>query len=303
MTPEIQKSILRACGRFIRKTLEPIEKRLADMENKSMESEVTAIVSKLLTSNDSRSIFCMATNEAVAKHFEANPVRDGKDAEPIEISDVVAELLVAPEIKTLVDLHVAEAVEALPKPENGKDADPVSDEQISKFVESYLQANPPAPGKDGTNVTADDVRGVVELEVMKGLRDLERHAGEVIQRAADAIPKPKDGADGQDLTGAELDYDGERGLIIRHNGGEIVKRMPIPIDRGYWRPGMKSEKGDVVTESGSAWIALADNDVKPSLETKEFWRMMARKGKDGERGEKGVPYVPPAPVKLGNGNG
>jgi hypothetical protein len=301
MTPDIQKSILRACARFLRKQIEPIEKRLLDMETKALEPELSGIVSKFMSTEETKARLDLDVSAAVAKHLLANPIREGKDADPVEVFEVVSELLVADELKTLVDLHVAESVaryfEENPV-KHGKDADPIADDQIGAHVAAYLAKNPPEKGDDGKSVTADDVKGLVELEVMKGLRDLERHAGEVIQRAADAIPKPRDGIDGRDLTGAEIDYDGERGLIIRNNGLEIVKKMPLPIDRGYWREGFVAEKGDVVTTEGSAWIALKDNSVKPSLDNKDSWRMLARKGKDGDKGDKGSPYVPPQPVKL-----
>ncbi len=40
------------------------------------------------------------------------PGPPGKDAEPIDAKEVVRELLAGPEVKTLVDLHVAEAFQA-----------------------------------------------------------------------------------------------------------------------------------------------------------------------------------------------
>jgi len=39
------------------------------------------------------------------------PGPPGKDAEPIDAKEVVRELLAGPEVKTLVDLHVAEAMQ------------------------------------------------------------------------------------------------------------------------------------------------------------------------------------------------
>lgn len=36
MTREIQAAILRACGRYMRKALEPIEKRLGELEQRAM---------------------------------------------------------------------------------------------------------------------------------------------------------------------------------------------------------------------------------------------------------------------------
>ena len=90
------------------------------------------------------------------------------------------------------------------------------------------------------------------------------------------------GKDGADFSDAELDYDGQRGLIIRGKGGQIVKRMPLPMDGGFWREGMSCEKGDIVTNNGSAWLSLRDTKAKPCVENKEDWRLFARKGKDGK---------------------
>lgn len=84
MTPEIQKSILRACGRFIRKTLEPIEKRLADMENKSMEVPLDGIVKELLSAEELTTLVDLHVAEAVTKHFEANPIQHGQKGDPGE---------------------------------------------------------------------------------------------------------------------------------------------------------------------------------------------------------------------------
>ena len=59
-----------------------------------------------------------------------------------------------------------------------------------------------------------------------------RDLGEFVGR--DGVP----GKDGADFANVEIDYDGERTIIIRGQGGEIRKHLPIPLDRGYWRDGM-----------------------------------------------------------------
>jgi hypothetical protein len=107
----------------------------------------------------------------------------------------------------------------------------------------------------------------------------------------------KDGKDGADFTDAEIDFDGERGLIIRGKGGEIRKRLSIPMDKGYWREGLAVQKADIVTQDGSAWIALRDTTEPPSHQAKEDWRLFARKGKDGERGARGTVHSD-APISL-----
>lgn len=245
MTPDIQKSILRACGRFIRKALDPIEKRITDMETKALEVPLDGIVKELLSADELKTLVDLHVAEAVAKHFEANPIQHGQKGDPGDKGEPGA---------------------------NGADGVGLAGAVIDREGELVVTK---------TNGEAIKLGRVIGMDGQKGA----------------------DGKDGADFADVEFDYDGERGLIIRGKGGEIVKRLPIPIDRGYYREGMSCEKGDVVTESGSAWIAIADTSAKPGHDQKDAWRMLARKGRDGERGEKGVPYVPPAPVKLGNGNG
>lgn len=193
--------------------------------------------------------------------------------ETLDVAEVVSQVLVREELKTLVDLQTAES------------------------VTSYFNENPVQHGKDGTD-GKDGVglaSAIIDREgelVLTNTKGDSFKLGKVIGSDGDK------GKDGADFTSVEIDYDGERTLTIRGTGGEIVKTLPIPIDRGYWRDGLKAEKGDVYTEDGSAWIALKATDKKPSIGNSEDWRMMARKGRDGRQGDAGKDYQPPQPVKL-----
>lgn len=214
---------------------------------------------------------------------------DGKDADPISVAEVAAELLATDGLKALVDLHVAEAVAALPKPENGKDG------AQGPQGEPGDPGTKGDPGADGVGLAGAviDREGALTLTLTNGET---KSLGVIVGKDGDPGQNGKDGAD---FTDVEIDYDGERTLTIRGKGGEITKHLPIPLDRGYYRDGMKSLQGDVVTHDGNAWIAVADNDCKPCLENKHAWRMLARKGRDGRDG---VVLPPAGPVKLGDGN-
>ena len=90
----------------------------------------------------------------------------------------------------------------------------------------------------------------------------------------------------------QFEYDGERTVTAKFvRGGSVLKsvpwKFPVIIDRGYWRQGMKAEKGDAVTDGGTLYIALRDTDERPGTGAKD-WRIGARKGRDGNQG----------PVKL-----
>lgn len=79
------------------------------------------------------------------------------------------------DVRALIDDAVAAAVAQLPAPTNGKDADPTA---IADAVAAAV-ADLPAP-KDGTSVTLADVEPVIE---------------EAVTRAVAALPAPVDGKD------------------------------------------------------------------------------------------------------------
>lgn len=197
-------------------------------------------------------------------------------SEKLEISEVVAQVLGTDELKALVDLQAAES------------------------VVNYFTENPVQHGKDGTN-GADGVGlagAVIDRDGELVLTNTKGDAFRLGKVIGSDGQKGLDGKDGADFTNTVFEYDGERTLTIRGTAGEITKTLPIPMDRGYWRDGLKAEKGDVYTEDGSAWIALKSTDKKPSIGNAEDWRMFARKGRDGRQGDAGKDYVPPQPVKL-----
>ncbi len=217
------------------------------------------------------------------------PGPPGRDAEPIEAKAIVAELLAGPEIKTLVDFHVAEHFEAHPV-QNGKDGEHGKDGERGAPGQAGEKGEPGVVGKDGAGI-ADlfiDRDGALVATMTDGRT---KSLGVVVGKDGER------GKDGSDFSDATIEYDGERTLIIRGKGGEIVKRMPIPMDKGYWRDGMEAEKADIVTHNGNAWIALRDTKAKPCVENKEDWRLFARKGRDGNDSPPRAP-VAAKPVTL-----
>ena len=210
----------------------------------------------------------------------------GQDAEPVLVADVVAELVKSDHIGPVIDLYVAEAVakhfEANPV-RDGKDGLPGAAGECGE------PGTKGEPGADGVGLAGAviDREGALTLTLTNG------------ETKSLGVIVGKDGAngkDGADFTEVEFDYDGERGLIIRGKGGEIVKRLPIPIDRGYWSDGKSFEHGDVTTHDGAVFIALRDTKAKPCKENAEDWRIMCRKGRDGKDGRNGIDLT--KPVKL-----
>jgi len=206
----------------------------------------------------------------------------GDPAPPVEIdvSDVVKELLSADGIKQLVGLE----------------------------VDAFLTENPPAPGKDGKDgdkgdpgksVTLEDVSLFLDAAIAKHVLDFERRANETLAKAIDKIPEPKDGRDGVDLTELSVDFDGERTVTVKGRTGEVSKRLPIPLWRGYWSEGVVAERGDILTHNGTAYIAVVDNPkCEPGVGKYDHeWKVFTRKGRDGKDGRNGIDRTKPVDLK------
>lgn len=234
------------------------------------------------------------------EELEARHPEKGEDGNSVTVEDI------AP----LISEQVRAAVSALPAPKDGLDADPIDISDVVKGVlatdeirmlvnleaVSYLQENPPPKGDTGKSLTIEDISLFLDAALAKWALEFERRASDTLSKVIEKIPAPKDGNDGVDFSNCEMEYDGERKVTIRGNGGEITKHIDLPLDKGYWRDGMLCEKSDIVTHDGHAWISLRENKSKPCYENKEDWRLFARRGRDG-RDHTDKP--PPGPVKLG----
>lgn len=208
----------------------------------------------------------------------------GQDAPPVEIdvADVVKQLLAADGVKQYLKLEVEAYMEENPPPagRDGRDGEPGA------------RGEKGDPGQDGAGI-ADlliDRDGNLTATFTDGRM---KSLGVVVGK--DGAPGAP-GRDGADFSDVSIDYDGERTITIKGRGGEIVKRVPIPLDRGYWSPGQSHEKGDVVTHNGVAFIAKRDTSAEPKTENSDDWRILARKGRDGKDGRNGIDKT--GPVKL-----
>jgi hypothetical protein len=246
------------------------------------DEQIFSQVSKFLSANPP------ARGEKGEAGEKGEPGPAGKDAEPIDVRTVVRELIESDELLSLVELRVKEEVSRLPPPKDGKDGAP------GEKGEPGTQGPKGDPGQDGAGIRdlLIDRDGALVATFTDGRT---KSLGVVVGR--DGAPG-RDGKDGADFTEARFDYDGERTLKAIGKGGEVVYRLPIPIDRGYWKKGAY-EKSDVVTEGGTAYIALRETSEKPSPQSAD-WRILARKGRDGTDGRNGIDKT--APVKV-DGNG
>jgi hypothetical protein len=209
----------------------------------------------------------------------------------------------------------------------GKDADPSAIIELKAEVAALafdLQSKL-TEAEHVKSVTPDDLRVVYD----SAKAELAETFQEMLAKAIAALPKPKDGVDGQpgrdgrdgmpgipgtkgmdgapgangqdgapgrdgSLEHLKADYDGERTITLCHKDGAPIDggviRLPIPLDRGVWRPEGEYVKGDTATFGGSLFIAQKDEPGKP--EAGDGWRLAVKRGRDGRNGKDSGPTQP-----------
>lgn len=201
----------------------------------------------------------------------------------------------------------------MPAPKDGKDGAPGKDADpeeiraaIAKAVSEIQEPQDGAPGKDGepgkdgASVTVDDVLPQLEAGFSRWALDFERRAADVLQRATERIPVPKDGVDGMSIEDLTVEDDGDGRVTFRFARGEVSREFTIRVprfkDQGVYRDGYEHQKGDGVTFGGSFWIAQQDDPPGKPGDPDSGWRLAVKKGRDGKDGS--VPSAPRGPVRT-----
>jgi hypothetical protein len=292
MTPRELASLAKSLGGVVR---EQVAKAIGDMSVKLAELEQR--IANIPAGKDGR---------------DGVDGKDGLDGQSVTIDDVTPVL--------------REWFDAIPRPKDGADGRDGADgkdgrdgiegksvtlDEVTPVLRQWFDAIPlpkdgvdgkdGRDGADGKSVTVDDVRPMVEAEIAKGLLDLEKRVQDILQKAIDRMPAPRDGKDGIngkdgrdafqiDEIDITCDEDDERVIKFAFVRGEDRVERSIrlnhPIYRGIWKEGA-FKKGDSVTFGGSLFIAKRDTNSKP--ETDDSWQLAVKRGRDGRDGQKGDP--------------
>jgi hypothetical protein len=200
-------------------------------------------------------------------------------------------------IEAMVARHVMATVGALPVPTNGKDGRDVSVEEVRSLVDAEVErrmASIPTPkdvanaviDRDGQLVLTFSDGTVKTLGVVVG-RD--GRPGEPGAKGADGI----NGRDGFGFEDMAAESDGERTITLSFQKGDDTKRFQLrmgnPVYRGVFKAGTSYERGDQVTWGGSTWTALSDTSAKPGESASESraWVLTTQRGRDGKAGPEG----------------
>lgn len=271
MKKEIQLAIMAATGRYVRKMLAPIEKKIGELETRAMtpgpEGKPGRDGIDGAKGLDGANGADGAQGPQGPQGDRGEPGEKGPQGEP------------GPQGEKGMP---GDAGPAGPRGEKGADGAPGLQGERGEKGE---------PGKDGKSLTVDDILPLIKSMQAEWALDFERRAGETLQRAVDRMPKPKDGVDGKngrdgigwdDMT---VEHDGKRTVTFVFQKGETrheaVIKFPCVIDAGFWKDGMKAEQGDGVTFGGSYWIAQKDTETKPEIGNPD-WRLSVKKGRDGK---------------------
>jgi hypothetical protein len=239
--------------------------------------------------------------EAVAEAVAGIPIPEpipgekgeaGKDADPVELSAVIEELV--PALAPTIEEQVAKAVDLkaicemlmpllkpvilevakelvaqIPAPKDGEDA-VITDDMLDIAAAKYFAIHPPERGRDGRDITNEDVRSAVKLHMLEN-----------------PVQDGKDGIDGISFTDMEAVYDGERTVTLRFTKGDVVKEFPIHIStiiyRGTYKHATEYQEGDIVTWDGSMWVAKKDTSAMPL--SGHDWTLAVKRGQNGKDGK------------------
>ena len=187
---------------------------------------------------------------------------------------------------------------------DGKDAEPVTLEDVSLALEGMRGDIMDAARKAAAEQTkafvdaiSEGMETAHETAMAKWALDFERRAQDVLQRAIDRIPPPRDGQDGKDgrdgmgFDDLTAEHDGTGGVTLRMTRGDAVKeyrlQLPCIVDRGVYAGDKTYRSGDAVSYGGSLWIAQNDAPQgKPGAPVSD-WRLAVKKGRDGRDGING----------------
>lgn len=294
--------------------------RIAEIETRQAQSASVDILSQinravsdavaLIPAVEAKEVDHLIVAEMVAKAVaDIPPAKAGEPGKSVTVEDLaplVADEVAkatagiqAPsvdwsEVDKIIGDRLGAAVEALPKPENGKDADP-AEMRAAVVAEVEKAVAKLAVPKDGVGLAGAliDRSGCLVVTLTDGsTKDLGRVVGkDVDPEAVDAflraevakLPVPKDGLGFEDLDLREVDgY-----LYLRFERGADSKEfhLPVPVDQGVWAE-REFKKGAAVTWAGSSWIAQRSTSAKPDTPD-SGWRLAVKRGRDGKQGQQG----------------
>lgn len=226
--------------------------------------------------------------EAIAALVVLPEVKNGKDAEPVDLEQLAkdaAALIVLPEVK------------------DGKDADPVDLDAIAALVK--------VPEVEKVDVGAiaraaaalvpvpevrepEHGRDALDLEILPSIDESKQYARGTYAAHLGGLWKTYERSNGMrgwecivdGIAAVNVSQDGDREFSVtlaKSSGAEVVQKfaMPIQIYKGVYRDDHIYAANDTVTWAGSQWASTKSANVeKPG--TGDSWVLVVKAGRNGK---------------------
>lgn len=152
--------------------------------------------------------------------------------------------------------------------------------------------------------TAEEIAKAIEPIFSVWALGFERKADDILQRAIDRMPKPKDGRDGKDAFDLDsfecsLGDDGRTVTLSFKCGDEMIcksVKLPAMLYRGVFSRGTGYSENDVVTYGGSMFVATKDAP-EGAPGSSDDWKLSVKRGRDGKDGRNGIDKTATVPAK------
>lgn len=225
---------------------------------------------------------------AIAKLVELPEVKDGKDADPVDLealAKAAAALIEIPEVKDgkdaePVDLEAVAALVKLPEPVK------VDVEEIARAAAALIpvpEVKQPADGRDA-----------IDLEILPAIDETKQYPRGTYATHRGGLWKSYERThgmrgwecivDGVDAVNVTQDAEREFSVkLAKSSGAEVVQKfaLPIQIYKGVHRDGDAYDAYDNVTWAGSQWTSTeSQNTDKPG--TSDAWVLCVKAGRNGK---------------------
>lgn len=226
--------------------------------------------------------------EAIAKLVPIPEVKDGKDADPVDLealAKAAAALIEIPEVRDgkdadPIDLEAVAALVRVPEPEK------VDVEAIARAAAALIPA-PVIP-------EPEHGRDAIDLEILPAIDETKQYPRGTYATHRGGLWKSFERThgmrgwecivDGVDAVNVTQNADREFSVMLSKSSGvEVVQKfaLPIQIYKGVHRDGEAYDAHDSVTWAGSQWTSTkAHNTDKPG--TSDAWVLCVKAGRNGK---------------------
>lgn len=254
----------------MRSVIDRLEPRL-----KALEDKEPVIIKEIIQQNDMD-----AVAEAIKSAIDSIEFPESESVDYDRISKMICDVVSAIEIP------------AGEKGRDGRDGSDGKDGRDGENGKDGVNGVDGQNGKDGVNGV--DGKDALDIEVLPEINIEKSYVRGTFASHKGGLWRSFEKTKGMrgwecivsGVSDIDVQYDGERkaSITISKSCGDVVEKeitIPALLHKGYWREGMKAEKGDYVQLGGAMWYCKEDTDTRPTDDSKS-WMVAAKRGGTGD---------------------